>query len=306
MPEPRRPGAARRGGAASTRCTYASALAVGWYSSPSSSPPRRSSPNTRTSPGFATSWVDHAQRYVEMITERLQLGQDDLVVELASNDGYLLQHFVGTGIPILGIEPCCERRRRRREGSGVPTLVEFFGRADGRAACGRGETRRASSSGTMCSPRYPTSTTSWPVSPTLLAPQGTATFEFPHLAPSARASPSTTRSTTSTSRTSRSRRPPRSWLRTGCTPTTWRRSRRTAARFASTLSTVHGPHAESAAVAELVAREEQRGLRTAQAYARFASAVNESKRALLELLIELRRAGRRSRATARPARATRS
>ena len=58
---------------------------------------------------YSSSWVEHARLYVEMIRERLALGPDDLVVELASNDGYLLQHFVGTGIPILGIDPGGQR-----------------------------------------------------------------------------------------------------------------------------------------------------------------------------------------------------
>ena len=58
--------------------------------------------------------------------DRLGLGPDSLVVELASNDGYLLQHFLPLGVPVLGIEPA-RQRRRRRPSSGVPTLVEFFG-----------------------------------------------------------------------------------------------------------------------------------------------------------------------------------
>ena len=75
---------------------------------------------------YSTSWVEHARAYVEMIRERLELGPDDLVVELASNDGYLLQHFVGTGIPILGIDPAANVAKDAEE-RGVPTLVAFFG-----------------------------------------------------------------------------------------------------------------------------------------------------------------------------------
>lgn len=77
---------------------------------------------------FSTSWVEHARRYVEMITERLGLGPQSQVVEIASNDGYLLQHFLPLGVPVLGVEPAAnvaEAARRR----GIPSRVEFFGRA---------------------------------------------------------------------------------------------------------------------------------------------------------------------------------
>ena len=54
---------------------------------------------------YSDSWVEHARKYVEMIVQRLSLTPDDLVVELASNDGYLLQHFLPHGVPVLGIDP---------------------------------------------------------------------------------------------------------------------------------------------------------------------------------------------------------
>ena len=54
---------------------------------------------------YSTSWVEHARAYTEMIRRRLDLTDQSLVVEIASNDGYLLQHFVAAGIPVLGIEP---------------------------------------------------------------------------------------------------------------------------------------------------------------------------------------------------------
>src|SRR5512132_764944 len=69
---------------------------------------------------YSTSWVEHARSYVEMIRERLALGPSDFVVELASNDGYLLQHFVGSGIPMLGIDPAANVAEAAEE-RGVPT-----------------------------------------------------------------------------------------------------------------------------------------------------------------------------------------
>jgi SAM-dependent methyltransferase len=77
---------------------------------------------------FSDSWVEHARRYTEAMIERLDLGPRSLVVELASNDGYLLQHFVARGIPSLGIEPALNVAAAA-EARGVPTLTEFFGRA---------------------------------------------------------------------------------------------------------------------------------------------------------------------------------
>jgi SAM-dependent methyltransferase len=75
---------------------------------------------------YSDSWVRHARHYVDLTTERLGLGPDSLVVELASNDGYLLQHFVARGVPVLGIEPA-HNVAQAAEAHGVPTLTRFFG-----------------------------------------------------------------------------------------------------------------------------------------------------------------------------------
>ncbi|TIR24119.1 MAG: class I SAM-dependent methyltransferase [Mesorhizobium sp.] len=75
---------------------------------------------------FSTSWVAHAKAYCEAITKRLGLGSDSLAVELASNDGYLLQHFLPLGVPVLGVEPAANVASAALE-KGVPTRVDFFG-----------------------------------------------------------------------------------------------------------------------------------------------------------------------------------
>ena len=75
---------------------------------------------------YSTSWVDHARRYCEMIQARLNLGPNSQVFEIASNDGYLLQHFVRMGIPVTGIEPAGNVAAVTRE-KNIPTIVEFFG-----------------------------------------------------------------------------------------------------------------------------------------------------------------------------------
>ncbi len=77
---------------------------------------------------YSSSWVAHAKSYCEMISQRLRLRQDSLVMELASNDGYLLQHFLPLGIPVLGIEPAANVAQVAI-GKRVKTLVEFFGTA---------------------------------------------------------------------------------------------------------------------------------------------------------------------------------
>ncbi|KXO98315.1 class I SAM-dependent methyltransferase [Tsukamurella pseudospumae] len=75
---------------------------------------------------FSASWVDHARRFVETSIDRLGLDADSLVVEVASNDGYLLQHAVAAGVPCLGIEPSVNVGEAARE-RGVPTVTAFLG-----------------------------------------------------------------------------------------------------------------------------------------------------------------------------------
>ena len=89
---------------------------------------------------FSDSWVAHARAYVDMIAERFRLNQSAKVVEIASNDGYLLQNFVARGIPVLGVEPAANVAEVAKK-KGINTKVAFFGektavdlRAEGWAA----------------------------------------------------------------------------------------------------------------------------------------------------------------------------
>lgn len=127
---------------------------------------------------YSTSWVEHARLYVEMIRDRLELGADDLVVELASNDGYLLQHFVGTGIPILGIDPAANIAEAAEE-RGVPTLVAFFGRETAEQLVTEGK-RAALVLGNNVLAQIPDLNDFVEGVKILLRADGTATFEFPH------------------------------------------------------------------------------------------------------------------------------
>jgi SAM-dependent methyltransferase len=75
---------------------------------------------------YSSSWLEHSRRYVEAMVERFGLDGDSHVVEIASNDGYLLQYFAERGVPVLGIEPAANVAQVAID-KGLPTLVEFFG-----------------------------------------------------------------------------------------------------------------------------------------------------------------------------------
>ena len=80
---------------------------------------------------YSDSWVAHAKRYAEAMTERLELTSDSLVTEVASNDGYLLQHFQAAGIPVLGVEPAANVAETAAA-KGIRTEVQFLGADTGR------------------------------------------------------------------------------------------------------------------------------------------------------------------------------
>jgi hypothetical protein len=128
---------------------------------------------------FSTAWLKHAEDYVGEVSRRLALGRDSFVVELASNDGYLLQYFVKSGIPCLGIEPAANVAKAAEE-KGVPTLISFFGEASARDLADKG--RRADLIiGNNVLAQVPDLNSFVAGVPLLLAPSGTVTMEFPHL-----------------------------------------------------------------------------------------------------------------------------
>jgi SAM-dependent methyltransferase len=77
---------------------------------------------------FSDFMVDHARALARSLVASRKLGAESLVVEIASNDGYLLQHFVEAGVPVLGIEPARNVAQFAREKRGIPTISEFFGK----------------------------------------------------------------------------------------------------------------------------------------------------------------------------------
>lgn len=128
---------------------------------------------------YSTSWVAHAQAYCEKIAPRLGLNRDCLVVELASNDGYLLQHFLPMGIPVLGVEPAANVALAAEE-KGVPTLVDFFGVRLARQMVEEG--RQADLiAGNNVLAQVPDLNDFVGGMKILLKPSGIITLEFPHL-----------------------------------------------------------------------------------------------------------------------------
>jgi hypothetical protein len=235
---------------------------------------------------YSDSWVEHARRYADAMVARLDLGPSSSVVELASNDGYLLQHFVTRGIPVLGIEPA-RNVASAAEARGVPTLTEFFGRdLAERLLRERGPADLVIGNNVLA--RCPTSTTSWAASAILLGPNSVATLEFPRRPP--RRGVSSTRSTTTASRTSPSHDDGPD--RRGAGPR--RRRRRGAADHGGSCASSCAGRAEVAGSGRRGAARgasEAGGYADLSGYAGFEERVREAKRALLAFLIEARRAG---------------
>ena len=128
---------------------------------------------------YSDSWVEHARRYTVKMRERFGLGAASKVMEIASNDGYLLQHFVAAGVPCLGIEPAANVAKVAVE-RGVPTTVRFFGR-DAAAAIAAEHGRPDLLLGNNVLAHVPDINDFVGGMSMLLAPSGVITMEFPHL-----------------------------------------------------------------------------------------------------------------------------
>jgi hypothetical protein len=129
--------------------------------------------------GFSTSWLRHAETYAVAMTERFGLGPEHKVVEVASNDGYLLQHFVARDIPVLGVEPA-RNVAKVAIAKGVPTEVMFFGEANAALLRQAGHTADVMAANNVLA-HVPDILDFVGGFRLLLKPEGVATFEFPHL-----------------------------------------------------------------------------------------------------------------------------
>lgn len=128
---------------------------------------------------YSTTWVEHARRYSEMAAARFSLGSGSKVVEIASNDGYLLQHFAARGIPVLGIEPAANVARVAID-KGIPTRIDFLGRETAKAIA-RDEGQADLLLGNNVLAHVPDLNDFVAGMKCLLAPRGVITMEFPHL-----------------------------------------------------------------------------------------------------------------------------
>jgi len=127
---------------------------------------------------YSDSWLRHCEKYCDKVTKRFGLNEKSLVVEVASNDGYLLQYFVRRSVPVLGIEPAANVAAAALE-KGVTTLVRFFG---AQLATKLAESQRADLIvGNNVLAQVPDLNDFVEGLKILLKPDGVLTLEFPHL-----------------------------------------------------------------------------------------------------------------------------
>jgi len=240
---------------------------------------------------YSDSWLRHAEEYTAMAIARFGLGPKSRVVELASNDGYLLQYFVRAGIPVLGVEPAANVAKAAEE-RGVRTLVEFFGPESARRLRSEGWSADLMIGNNVLA-QVPDLNGFVAGIKIGLADTGVVTLEFPHIVRLIEENQFDTiyhehfsyfsLSTVSSL-----------FGRHGLTVfdveelRTHGGSLRVYARHTEDASRPVGPR-----VAALLAQEEQLGVRTLGYYRTFADRVRETKRKLLEFLIRAKREGKK-------------
>ncbi|WP_019450532.1 class I SAM-dependent methyltransferase [Cupriavidus sp. BIS7] len=239
---------------------------------------------------FSTSWLAHAKRYVETIIPRFELNKSSRVVEIASNDGYLLQYFVQAGIPCVGVEPTANTAAAARK-LGVESLELFFNRDTANQLVSEGG-KVDLLLGNNVLAHVPDINEFVGGMPLVLKPEGAITLEFPHLLNLIEQTQFDTLYHEHYSYLSLTALVPifkRAGLRffdVEHLPTHGGSLRVYACHQAAS-------HTESPAVAECLEMESVAGLKNLQTYADFGEKVRETKRALLDFLIQAKRAGKR-------------
>jgi SAM-dependent methyltransferase len=240
---------------------------------------------------YADSWVEHARKYCDLMCERFGLDRRSRVVEIASNDGYLLQHFVARGVQVLGVEPAANVAEVAIK-KGIPSVVKFFGSKTARGLAsefGRPDLLL----GNNVLAHVPDLNDFVAGMKILLGESGVITMEFPHLLELMQHNQFDTIYHEHFSYFS------------FATVTEVFRHHGLMLFDVERIPThggslrIYGRHTEdaskpvSARARELLAVEERFGLRKLETYAAFAEQVRETKRALLEFLIGAKRAGKR-------------
>jgi SAM-dependent methyltransferase len=237
----------------------------------------------------STGWLAHAAKYAEKMTQQLQLTQSSFVIEVASNDGYLLKNFVAAGIPCLGIEPTA-RTAAAAEAQGIPVMREFFGEQLGEQLAGEG--RQADLiAGNNVYAHVPDINDFTRGIRAALKPGGTITLEFPHLM---RLIEHTQFDTVYHEHFSYLSLYTVNRIFAAAGLHVW--DIEELPTHGGSLR-VYGCHAKDArktkpAVNAMLAEEEQRGLQTLAVYQSFQASANRVKNDLLAFLIEQERAGK--------------
>jgi SAM-dependent methyltransferase len=240
---------------------------------------------------MSESWLDHCRRFANDAAERFGLGPSSFVVEVASNDGYLLRFFKERGIPVLGIEPAANVAAIANR-AGIPSVARFFGSAlAGELVAGAHGGRPADLlAGNNVLAHVPNLNDFVRGLATLLAPRGVLTMEFPHLA-----------RLIDNNQFDTIYHEHFSYFSFGTAQAVF--AAHGIALFDVDELPTHGgslriygcradhPRTPTARVAALLAAEERAGLRGLQAYTHFDERVREVKRKLLEFLIARRRGG---------------
>lgn len=128
---------------------------------------------------YSASWLEHSRRYVQAMVERFELGPEHCVVEVAANDGYLLQYVVEAGVPCYGVEPTASTAKAARD-KGIEIVEEFFGVELGRRLADEGRSADLTAANNVLA-HVPDINDFVGGFAQLLTPTGVSTFEFPHL-----------------------------------------------------------------------------------------------------------------------------
>lgn len=236
---------------------------------------------------YSTSWVAHSKAYCEMMTRRRGLGAQSFVVELACNDGYLLQHFPGLGVTnILGVEPAANVAEEAAK-KGVPVLVDFFGRALAeKIVAEKGKADVVLGNNVLA--HVPDLNDFVGGAAALVKPEGIITFEFPHLENLLRYNQFDTIYHehfcyfSATAIAALAAKHGLTFVDVEELPT-----------HGGSLRVFLAHHGEqSQAVKAILAREEAAGFKTLAFYSGYEEKVRETKRKLLTFLIEAKNAGK--------------